>query len=135
MLYWMHRLVHVFGPLKDFHMDHHKVVNRGGMRWHWSNLFLFNDTWKSTIDLWVTEVIPTLLFCWATGGWWIAVFYYVWAALVQESIEHNPNVDILWLTSGRWHMQHHRRARYNYGVFIPLWDILFGTYAETIDQN
>jgi sterol desaturase/sphingolipid hydroxylase (fatty acid hydroxylase superfamily) len=131
LLYWLHRGVHHVPVLKDFHMDHHKVVNKGGMGWHWSNLFLFNDTWKSTVDLWITEVVPTLVFSAVTGEWWIAVFYYVWAAFIQEGVEHNPDFDILWLTSGKWHMAHHRRSRYNFGVFIPLWDILFGTYAET----
>ena len=28
------------------------------------------------------------------------VFYYVWAAFIQESIEHNPNIDYPILTSG-----------------------------------
>lgn len=130
MLYWIHRGVHQVPVLRDIHMDHHKVVNRGVTGWHWSNLFLFNDTWKSTLDLWITEVVPTLLFCWLLDAWWLACFYYVWAAFIQEAIEHNPKVDLLWLTSGRWHLVHHRRARFNFGVFIPVWDILFATDAE-----
>ena len=131
ILYWMHRLVHIIPFLRDFHMDHHRVVNKGEMGWHWNNLFLFNDTWDSTIDLWVTEVIPTLIFSWITGAWWLSIFYYLWAATIQEIIEHRSTFSIPILTSGKWHMIHHRYARLNFSVFIPVWDIIFRTYAKT----
>jgi sterol desaturase/sphingolipid hydroxylase (fatty acid hydroxylase superfamily) len=92
-------------------------------------LFLFNDNWTSTFDLWITEVVPTLVFSWVTGYWWISVFYYLWAALVQETIEHNPKFNIYpYLTSGKWHLIHHRDTTYNYGLFFPIWDILFKTH-------
>jgi sterol desaturase/sphingolipid hydroxylase (fatty acid hydroxylase superfamily) len=54
--------------------------------------------------------------------------YYVWAAFIQESIEHDQNFDLYpVLTSGKWHMMHHRDENCNYGVIIPIWDIVFGT--------
>jgi sterol desaturase/sphingolipid hydroxylase (fatty acid hydroxylase superfamily) len=85
----------------------------------------------STLDLWITEVIPTLVFSLITGQWWISVFYYVWAAFVQEIIEHNPKVDLYpFLTSGKWHLIHHHNTSVNYGLFIPTWDILFGTFKS-----
>lgn len=126
MLYWIHRLGHVMPVVKYFHLDHHRHILSNTPTWHWNNLFLFNDTWKSTIDLWITEVVPTLIFAFLTGQWWIAIFYYVWAAFVQESIEHNKNVDVPGLTSGKWHLIHHR-SPYNYGLFFPVWDMVFGT--------
>lgn len=131
VLYVMHVLVHAVPYLRGFHMNHHKVVNAGLVGWRWNNLLLFNDTWRSTIDLWVTEVVPTLLFSWLTGEWWLCVFYWVWAAFIQESIEHHQELDLPVLTSGKWHMMHHRKSTINYGVFVPLWDILHGTYAST----
>lgn len=136
-LYVIHRAIHRYGarwyPLAFCaHADHHRYINtHPPTRWHWNNLFLFNDTWMSTLDLWITEVIPTLIFAWITGHWWVAIFYYVWAALVQEVIEHNPRFDIFpWLTSGKWHLVHHRDNTVNFGLFFPFWDLLFGTYQS-----
>lgn len=137
LLYWIHRLGHHTPIVQTFHKDHHGFIStiiKGNTEpndWHWSNLFLFNDNWNSTVDLWLTEVIPTLLYSWITGVWWISIFYYVWAAFIQERIEHNPNVDIYpWLTSGQWHLMHHKNPDKNYGLFFPIWDILFNTYKR-----
>jgi sterol desaturase/sphingolipid hydroxylase (fatty acid hydroxylase superfamily) len=132
VLYWIHRVGHKIPFVNRFHQDHHLYINRkGGTTWHWNNLFLYNDTWMSTIDLWITEVIPTIIFSAITGYWWVFVFYYLWAALLQEIIEHNPKFDWYpFLTSGKWHLVHHRNQRRNFGLFVPLWDILFGTYKS-----
>ena len=54
MIYWMHRIVHmIYIPyLYEWHMDHHKQVSQDKIvGLHWSNLVLYNDTWKSTLDL------------------------------------------------------------------------------------
>lgn len=129
MLYWIHRIGHLLPVIRTMHLHHHRYVLVHNTTWHWSNLFLFNDDWTSTIDLWITEVIPTLIFSIITGQHWISVFYYVWAAFIQESIEHNDKVDLPILTSGKWHLIHHRSSN-NYGLFYPLWDIVFGTYKK-----
>ena len=136
-LYIIHRAVHAVGrvyfPLAFLaHADHHKYINTHEQtRWHWNNIFLFNDTWMSTLDLWITEVVPTLLFSWVTGEWWVSVFYYFWAAFVQETIEHNPKFDWYpFITSGKWHLVHHWDTRANFGLFIPLWDYVFGTLKK-----
>lgn len=131
LLYWIHRIGHKTPYVKRWHWDHHSyIVRNGSPGWHWNNLFLFNDTWTSTLDLYVTEVIPTFLYSLITGQWWIFIFYYLWAALVQESIEHNKNFDLPLFTSGRWHLVHHRHPNKNLGLFFPIWDILFGTYKR-----
>ena len=136
-LYLIHRIIHSIGlhffPIAfSAHSDHHKYINTNKQTtWHWNNLFLFNDTWMSTLDLWITEVIPTLIFSFITGEWWVSVFYYFWAALVQEVIEHNPKFDLYpFLTSGKWHLIHHHNTSVNYGLFLPIWDILFGTFKS-----
>jgi sterol desaturase/sphingolipid hydroxylase (fatty acid hydroxylase superfamily) len=98
--------------------------------WHWSNLFLFNDNWSSTTDLWLTEVLPTILFSFITGQYWLIAFYYVWAAFIQEPIEHNPKFDAPFILSGRRHLIHHNTPKKNYGLFFPIWDKTFGTYQE-----
>lgn len=129
MLYWIHRIGHETPIVRGFHLDHHRHILSNHTTWHWNNLFLVNDNLRGTIDLWLTEVIPTLVFSCVTGEYWIFVFYYLWAALIQETIEHNKDFDLPLLTSGKWHLIHHR-SNYNYGLFFPVWDILFGTYKR-----
>ena len=126
LLYWIHRIVHNLPYVKMWHWDHHVYIVKHGMPgWHWNNLFLFNDTWISTLDLYITEVIPTLLFSLITGQWWISVLYYIWAASLQERLEHNKNIDIPLITTGKWHLIHHRQPNKNYGLFFAIWDIIF----------
>ncbi len=129
MLYTIHRIGHVTPWVSKIHLHHHAYVLSNPTCWHWSNLFLFNDTWISTLDLWITEVIPTLIFSLVTGQWWIFILYYIWAAFIQESIEHNSSINLPILTSGKWHLIHHR-SPCNYGLFTPLWDLAFGTYKK-----
>lgn len=128
-IYWIHRLIHVTPILKQLHYDHHRSVTCGTHigKWHYSNLLLFNDTWLSTVDLWITEVIPTIVISYILGAWWLCIFYYVWAAVFQESLEHNKKIDIYPITSGKWHLLHHRRPNFNFGLFFPVWDIIFRT--------
>lgn len=134
LLYWIHRIGHKLPYIKMYHRDHHNYIVKHGMQgWHWNNLFLFNDTWLSTLDLYLTEVIPTLLFSWLTGQFWIFVLYYAWAAFFQERLEHNKNVNVPMFTSGKWHLLHHRYPNKNYGLFFPVWDIIFKTYKH-VDQ-
>ena len=80
LIYWLHRLVHtIYIPfVHEWHMDHHRQVTQDAL-WglHWSNVFLYNDTWKSTFDLWAIEIIPTLIFCWLTGHWWLFIIFYI----------------------------------------------------------
>lgn len=129
VLYIIHRIVHVTPLLKTIHWDHHRYVvkNPENLKWKFNNLLLFNDNWISTIDLWITEVIPTIIFAYFTGQWWIFYFYYFWAAFIQERIEHNSKFNWYPLTSGKWHLVHHRNFKRNYGLIHPLWDKFFGT--------
>ena len=91
---------------------------------------MFNDDWPSTIDLWITEVIPTVIFSWITGQWWITVFYYLWAAFLQEPLEHKRGLNLPLLTCGDWHLKHHIRPDKNFGLFFPVWDKIFGTESK-----
>ena len=119
-LYWIHRLAHRIPYIKKWHFNHHAyIIQNGSPGWHWNNLFLYNDTWTSTLDLYLTEVIPTILFSMITGQWWISIFYYIWAAFLQETLEHNNNIDLPLLTTGRWHLIHHSLPNKNYGLFFP----------------
>ena len=139
ILYWIHRVSHYVPVIRTFHRDHHKFISTNCKNdqkpndWHWNNLLLFNDNRNSTIDLWLTEVIPSIIYSWATGQWWIILLYYLWAAFIQERIEHNPNFDMYpWLTSGQCHLVHHKYPDKNYGLFFPIWDKMFNTFKRHI---
>ena len=134
LIYWVHRLAHMFDIpfVTRMHWDHHKMVtqhtNKG---WHWTNAFLFFDSWRSTLDNWFTETIPTIVFCIVFQQWWLLIAYYLYAAFIQEAIEHNPDWNFYpFNTSGQWHLVHHEDSRVNFGVFFPIWDIIFGTRAK-----
>lgn len=127
MLYLIHRLVHCAPVFKNIHLQHHRHINFNQTGWHYNNLFLFNDTWTCTLDLWITEVFPTIIFSAITNQWWLCVFYYVWAAFFQEDLEHNTNVDVSFFTFGRWHMCHHKNSTKNFGLFFSVWDVVFKT--------
>jgi sterol desaturase/sphingolipid hydroxylase (fatty acid hydroxylase superfamily) len=122
--------------MRKYHADHHAQVTEQTITGlHWKNAFLWFDNWKSTVDQWLTEVIPTFILSAVTGHWWLFVAYYVWAAFIQEAIEHNPKVNFYpFLTSGKWHLIHHQDPNKNYGVFIPIWDLVFGT-RKTLNDN
>lgn len=129
VVYWMHRLAHVLPFMREHHLDHHAQVTDNTIQGlSWKNVFLWFDSWNSTVDQWITEVIPTIVISAVTGHWWLFFAYYVWAAFIQESIEHNSKINLYpVITSGKWHLIHHDDPTKNYGVFIPLWDIVFGT--------
>jgi len=117
--------MHAIPWLGIFHDDHHNFISTNKTSWSWNNFLLFTDTWLSTLDLWITEVIPTLVFAWLSTNWWLLIFYYLWAAFLQETIEHNDNIDLYPLTSGKWHLIHHKIPSKNFGLFLPIWDKIF----------
>ena len=121
VLYWLHRFFHNVPILKEMHMVHHMHVTlgTGSSGWNWKHMFLWIDDWKGTVDQWLIEIVPTIIFCWLLDQWWLLAFYWFWAAFVQERIEHNINFNIFpLLTSGAWHLKHHRNCNVNYGVFF-----------------
>lgn len=133
-IYWIHRLCHEIPFFSRLHAYHHAYVRKNEITWHWSNVFLFNDDWPSTVDYWITEVIPTIIFSWITGQWWIAICFYIYAATIQERLEHNKNFSLYpFYTSGRWHYLHHTEKRCNYGIGTPFWDWVFRTNNPTVD--
>ena len=136
VVYWAHRAAHVIPFVRKFHMDHHAQVTHQTIQGlNWKNAFLFFDTWNSTIDQWLTEVIPTIIISAITGHWWLLIAYYVWAGFIQEAVEHNKRINLYpFLTSGKWHLIHHDYAMKNYGVFVPIWDLVFGTW-KGLDDN
>lgn len=127
MIYCNHRLAHVL-PFYHLHDEHHRLVAADSEPGpNWKNYFLYLDNWKVTLDNWIIEVIPTLIFSYLTGYWIFSIIHYIWTAFLQEHLEHDVKFDLYPFTSGKWHMNHHSRYNCNYGLFIPLWDKIFGT--------
>lgn len=135
LLYWVHRLSHVIPGMRKIHWGHHQYVNEGQPKWMWQNMLLYSDDWIGTADLFMTEVIPTLVFCYFTGQWWIFGIYYIWTAFIQEWVEHNPNFNVWPFSSGKWHLIHHKNWRKNYSIYFTLWDRVFGTYQKLEVDN
>ena len=136
VIYWMHRAAHIVPFMNKLHADHHKQIAQDTYKGlHWTNLFLYFDSPKSTADQWATEVIPTIVMS-LFVGWWLFAVYYVWAAFIQEAIEHNPKFNFYpFITSGKWHLLHHEDNDKNFGVFFPVWDRLFGTWKGLNDNG
>jgi len=136
VVYWCHRSAHMIPFMRKFHMDHHRQVTQATIQGlNWKNIFLFFDTWNSTVDQWLTEVIPTIIIAVVLQQWWLLAFYYVWAAFIQEAVEHNDKINLYpFITSGRWHLIHHDTPTKNYGVFFPIWDIIFKTKKDLNDS-
>jgi sterol desaturase/sphingolipid hydroxylase (fatty acid hydroxylase superfamily) len=133
MIYWLHRIFHSVPYLSNLHQIHHNHVTNetGTLRWDWKNIFIWVDDWRGTLDQWIMEVIPTIIFCWVFNQWWLLAFYWFWSAFIQERIEHNSNIDYYpILTSGKWHLIHHKDETKNFGVFFPIWDIIFKTNGK-----
>jgi sterol desaturase/sphingolipid hydroxylase (fatty acid hydroxylase superfamily) len=63
------------------------------------------------------------------NAWWIMLLYYIWAAFLQEELEHS-NLNLYPFTAGQWHMVHHEHPDKNFGLFLPIWDIIFKTEHE-----
>ena len=76
MIYWLHRTYHSIPFCMKFHQDHHTQIieGTGSNKWDWRHVFIWIDTWNSTVDQWIMEVIPTIIFSWITGQWWMCVF-------------------------------------------------------------
>ena len=136
-IYWLHRLAHVWKPMRKYHVDHHAQVTQETIQGlNWKNAFLWFDTWKSTVDQWLTEVIPTLVISAVTGHWWLFAFYYIWAAFIQEAVEHNQKVNLYpFITSGKWHLIHHNNHKVNFGAYTPIWDIFFNTNKSLTNDS
>jgi sterol desaturase/sphingolipid hydroxylase (fatty acid hydroxylase superfamily) len=107
------------------------INKTGSPGWKLNNIVLYNDNLPSTIDLYITEVIPTFVFSLITNQWWIFIFYYIWAAFLQEELEHKKGLNFTILTSGDWHLIHHRNPNKNFGLFLPIWDIIFRTNQKS----
>jgi sterol desaturase/sphingolipid hydroxylase (fatty acid hydroxylase superfamily) len=139
--YWFHRLGHVahrLNPLFKIHMAHHRVDYDAGRAPGESLVqpqyfLLWYGNLAASADVWITIFIPAIvlsIFNPATGIPLIVLLYFYEAILSERLLDHNPNmrgpltVIFAW---GNYHLSHHHHVRTNYGLYITLWDRVFGT--------
>ncbi|MEJ0062639.1 MAG: sterol desaturase family protein [Alphaproteobacteria bacterium] len=138
--YWMHRLAHVhkpWNPLWINHKPHHQIKydeHTPVMVYDWREFIFWFGTWKQTLDVWITDTIPTILAACIIGGagWYILAFHYFYHVFLSGGLlEHNVKIKgpiTRILACGQFHMQHHRKFDRNFGFVIGLWDYVFRTY-------
>lgn len=126
--YWTHRAAHAFDFLWKFHREHHVVVYEGKFEFSWWNLVGWVNDWKSTLDDWLTEIIPLGLYIWIfPAAWPVVIYYYIDSSLSEGILDHNPRIDVPGLAMGRYHLAHHDDMRVNFDNYTRLWDWVFGT--------
>lgn len=132
LLGFIHYLAHRIPWLWNTHSIHHQEVIDGLYnRPQWTALFLWIDSWDTTKDLWKTEYIPTIIYCFIFNCWWIGILYYIWVATVQEWIEHNPRFNLYpFISSGRYHLIHHKDPTVNFASMVPWADWIMGTSSS-----
>ena len=132
VIYWTHKAAHSFEWLWQFHQAHHEVEYNGELEFSWWNLVGWFNDWRSTLDQWITEVIPTGVFILIfPDAWPIAIFYYIDGFVLAEGLtDHNPRIDVPGLSMGRYHLLHHKNPNVNYDLYFRIWDRLFGTSAQ-----
>ncbi len=70
-------------------------------------------------------VLPLPVFVGFTLGYcWFVIWH---DALHHHNLDHHPLIK----RYAAWHDVHHKRPGYNFGITVPLWDFLFGTYRSS----
>ncbi len=121
--YWVHRLMH--GPLWRFHAVHHSA-----RRLYWMNSWRVHP--MEALIYFALSVVPLLLL-----GAPESALTIVWAFTTVFRLLQHSNVEVRlgplnWILSGpephRWHhSQVLAESEANYGSFLLVWDVLFGT--------
>lgn len=128
-VYWWHRLRHsnnfVWKAFHQIHHSTHRIQALTALYAHPSdfiaNLFIINFVSYALLGLNIESA------SWATL--WVAVFEY-W--------EHTNISTPRWLgyfiVRPEMHRIHHERNRHTNNYGLPIWDMLFGTYENTMRQ-
>ncbi len=130
IIYWTHRSAHMIPFLWQFHHAHHQVAYNGELEFSWWNVIGWFNDWPSTLDQWITEIIPMIVFVLVfPDAWPIAVLYYIDGFILAEGLtDHNPRLEIPGLSMGRYHLKHHANPNVNFDLYFHFWDQLFGTH-------
>jgi sterol desaturase/sphingolipid hydroxylase (fatty acid hydroxylase superfamily) len=114
--YWIHRVVlHKFF-YHGVHERHHLYPEE---------YVVFPFWYVPAIFLAFFVVLPLPVF----GGFTLGYFWFIaWHdSLHHWNLENHPLI----ARYAKWHMVHHRRAGYNFGITTPIWDFIFLTYKRS----
>jgi sterol desaturase/sphingolipid hydroxylase (fatty acid hydroxylase superfamily) len=147
--YFLHRFMHYNHPLNIFfriHRHHHNIqmekLTSKSNRWpKFSYFFFWFDNLYETVEIIFGETLPALIIYLIDPncGVYILLFHYVYELLATDSLlEHNKEIRnpliINLFAVGQFHLEHHRISNKNFGFTITLWDHLFGTYKQYIEE-
>ncbi|WP_374650304.1 sterol desaturase family protein [Dongia sp.] len=128
LLYGIHRLAHRWAPLWQLHRAHHEEVYDGSFEFAWTNLLFIYGSWRTTLDQWLCEIVPTIAFIAAVPRAWPLGILYLLDNIFAEGItDHNPRISPPLLAMGRYHLAHHKNSRVNFDGFTQFWDWVFRT--------
>lgn len=124
--WWVHRALHAWGPLWEFHKIHHSIES-GEMDW----LGSFRFHWMESVVYKTALYVPLGLLGFSPGALMVH-------ALVGTWVGHLNHANLDWghggwryvLNSPRMHLWHHDAAAtraVNFGIIFSAWDWLFGT--------
>jgi sterol desaturase/sphingolipid hydroxylase (fatty acid hydroxylase superfamily) len=130
-IYWYHRAQHVF--LWRFHGVHHAI----------EELNAVNCADHFTEELWMTLLksapMGFLLGLHNETTWWIAAVLSMQGFYLHATTRLHFGPLRYLLNDNRWHRIHHsiepEHWNQNFGIFSPLWDVVFGTaYFPKADE-
>lgn len=137
LYYWYHRLLHIGKFYKKHHIYHHWSIIP-------SPLTSFTFTFLERLSYSVLFAIP--LFIASILGYLsiTGLFIYIIVFDFCNSIGHfnyeifpkkYGELKVRWLFyTPTYHAQHHTRFHYNFALFMPIYDKLFGTYLPDTDN-
>jgi sterol desaturase/sphingolipid hydroxylase (fatty acid hydroxylase superfamily) len=149
--YSLHRLAHLkstYNPLFRIHLAHHLTEygkeDTYAFQWPaWPSYLLWFDDLNSSLDVWITLVLPAAVVSLIIPQTHFSVlgFVYLYEVFLSEhNLDHNPQICgavTSVLAIGNYHLTHHHYPRYNYGLYLTLWDYVFVTVrpVETGDMS
>ena len=122
------------------HNYHHEQYIAGAYavlppRWVQLTGFYTTD-WREIMEQVMTEIVPTLPICIATGHWWPLAIIWFDNAFISPHFDHDASVRRgWWFAYGVYHTLHHDNPNKNYGFYTVIWDILFQTFIKPPTQR
>lgn len=114
--YWLHRVVLHRWFFKATHERHHT---------HPKEYVVFPIWYLPPIFLAFYFVLPLAVFAGFIVGYCWFLYWHHW--LHHIDLKRWPRPVQRYAT---WHLGHHQRDDYNFGIVVPIWDFLFGTNRQ-----
>lgn len=118
--YWMHRLMHYFPRVFQFHTSHHRRNQGQGVLKEFINYFLGG----------LVVMCAMFLYSWEVGiSWFLGVFSYAVFAAYAHQLQHENPVVCFWMKMPVHYVHHeYNQWHHNFGLGVDWWDHVFGTY-------